>query len=291
MYVNKRSFIDLLGRILFIEKKNDFVICVSLNSTFYLISGGISPPTAQYILPMRYLFFSLLISCLFSSCWSIEKGEQFKGVAPGLWRGVFKLGQQNVPVLYTVNNSDNDQPLQLSFKTGTTTVRSDSAYLYGDTLIAHFAAAQTRLQVVYQIDQMNGYLYDLREENYPIEFSGIKGPRHRFPDIREQPAIELTGEWEIRANITEDSSTTASLRLNANKNKVTGTLQRANGSSYPLEGTVQGEKLYLSGFDGRQVLWVNGNIQNAQALNEGSLKLNRESFFWEGSRRAGVSAE
>ncbi|MGH1338017.1 MAG: hypothetical protein ACRBFS_17985 [Aureispira sp.] len=239
---------------------------------------------------MRYLIFSIIAACLLSSCWSIKKGEGVEGVAPGIWRGVFKLGRQNVPVLYEVKNSNNQEPLQLSFSTGEQILVSDTAYLFGDTLVAQFASTQTRLQVVYQIDQMNGYLYDEQSKIYPIEFSGIKGPRHRFPDIREQPSIELTGEWRVLANIDEDSSTTATLWLTAVDNNVSGTIQRENGQRHPVEGTVQGSKLYLSGFDGKHVLWLNASIKDNQHLEEGSFRINQESFFWEATRSAGVSS-
>lgn len=240
---------------------------------------------------MQHLLFSIIIICLFSSCWNIKKGEAVEGVAPGIWRGVFKLGRQNVPVLYEVKNSNNDQPLQLSFKTGDQTLLSDTAYLFGDTLLAYFKPAQTYFKVVYQIDQMNGYLYDQNNQIYPIEFAGIKGPRHRFPDIREKPLAELTGEWKVIANVKEDSSTTATLRLVTTKNKVTGTIQRENGENYPLEGTVQGSKLYLSGFDGQHVIWLNAHIKDEQHLDEGSFKVNEESFFWQASRQAGMSEQ
>ncbi len=255
----------------------------------HLIGWPIGAVYRSFILLMRYLVYSLLIICLLSSCWFIEKGDAFNGIAPGTWRGVFKLSRQSVPVLYEVKNSDNDLPLQLSFQTGATTVVSDTAYLFGDTLLASFALTQTQLKVVYQIDQMNGYLYDLTEQQYPIEFAGIKGPRHRFPDIREQPLVDLTGEWQVTANAAEDTSITATLRLSADNNKVTGTLTRENGMTYSLEGTVQGSQLYLSGFDGRQVLWVNAKIKDNQHLEAGSLRINGESFFWEAQRKAGVS--
>lgn len=237
---------------------------------------------------MRYLIFSLLIACLLSSCWSIQKGETIEGVAPGIWRGVFKLDRQNVPVLYKVKNSNNEQPLELSFQTGDETLRSDTAYLFGDTLFAQFAEAQTTLKVIYQIDQMNGYLYDQNNQVYPIEFSGIKGPRHRFPDIREKALVELTGEWQVTASAEEGSSIAATLRLSTTNNKVKGTIQREGGQRYPLEGTVQGAKLYLTGFDGKHVVWLSANIKDNQHLEKGSFRVNAESFFWQASRSAGT---
>jgi hypothetical protein len=237
---------------------------------------------------MRYLVLSTFIACLLSSCWSIQKGEAIEGVAPGIWRGVFKLGRQNVPVLYQVNNSNNEQPLELAFDTGKQQLVSDTAYLFGDTLFAYFNQAQTYLKVVYQIDQMNGYLYDKKNEFYPIEFGGIKGPRHRFPNIREQPLVELTGEWAMTATIAKDSSTSIKLKLTADKNDVIGSLERDNGKRYWVEGTVQGARLYLSGFDGEHVVWLSGTIKDNQHLEEGSFNVNEESFFWEATRKAGV---
>lgn len=229
--------------------------------------------------------FSLLFICY--GCWDIKKGAPIDAFAPGIWRGKFHLPQQDVPVLYDVQNTDNERPITFVFSTADQQIVSDTAYYFGDTLYAYFDDAQTYLCATYQIDQMDGFLYDQNEKEYPIRFSGIKGPKHRFPNIREEPVLNLTGEWTIAAKGDTDTTITASLRLAAQTNTVTGRLQ-FQGQSHILEGTVQGNKLYLSGFDGRQVVWINALIFPPNRLDKGSIRLNETIYYLEAQSSAGI---
>lgn len=234
----------------------------------------------------RFLSILALLSICYS-CWDIRVGDPIDAFAPGVWRGKFHLPQQEVPILYDVQNTDNDRPIRLVFSTADQQLISDTAYYYGDTLYAYFNEAQSYLQATYQIDQMDGFFYDQTQKEYPLRFSAIKGPRHRFPNIREKPILDLTGEWAVAAKGEADTTVTATLRLNAQTNLVTGSLQ-FQGEEHVLEGTVQGDKLYLSGFDGRKVVWVNALIFPPNRLDKGSIRINDAIYYLEAQSSAGI---
>ena len=236
---------------------------------------------------MLRLFVFLLFLGSLSSCWDLKTGDPIDAFAPGLWQGRFYLDQQMVPVLYDVQNTDNERPIVFVFRTADEQLVSDTVYYYGDTVFAYFDAHQTYLKAIYQIDQMEGFLYDQSARNYPIRFTGLKGPKHRFPNIREQPIADLTGEWTLNAGITQDSSITGSLRLTAQNNTATGTLL-LQGKTYKMEGTVQGNKLYLSGFDGRTITWLGTLIQDANTLDKGTLRVNEDFYYLTAKSKAGI---
>lgn len=238
---------------------------------------------------MRILLFFILSSLLFTSCWDLQTGEAIKGVAPGTWRGVFKLEDQAVPVLYEIRNSDENNPVEFIFKTGKEELKADEVRLFGDTLFANFNAANTQLKIVYQVDQMDGFLYDLSNKEYPIVFAGVHGIMQRFPDVRKTPTANITGEWSLKASVQQDSTIEGSLRITTQDNYVEARLKLANQpTEFLFEGTVQGSKLYLSGFNGQTVCWLSANIKNSKHLNQGNLKLNNSSFFWEAHSKAGI---
>lgn len=237
----------------------------------------------------KLLSLLLLLGTLYS-CWDIQTGQPIDAFAPGIWRGTFHIGQDAVPILYDVQNTDNEQPIRLVFHTADEQVISDTAYYFGDTLYAYFDKPQTYLKVTYQIDQMEGFLYDELKREYPIRFTGIKGPKHRFPNIRETPLTDMTGEWNIKAGIDQDSSLSGTLRLNTQSNTATGQLY-LNQQRYTLEGTIQGNKLYLSGFNGSQVLWLSAILVNATTLDRGTLRINDHFHYLSGSSAAGVDTQ
>lgn len=240
---------------------------------------------------LRSLLFFIFIAILSTSCWDLRTDTPIEGFAPGVWRGVFKLEDQAVPVIYEIKNSNNDKPIKFTFKTKQQDVEADSAIIWGDTLFAYFGAANTYLKIIHQVDQMDGFLYDNTGAEYAIPFAGIYGIQQRFPDVRKTPKANLTGEWKITATVEKDSTLEGTLRISTDgENKATGSLQFP---TYPqkiyLEGTVQASKVHLSGFDGRTVCWVSANIESAKKLNQGNLKLNNKGYFWEAESSAGIS--
>lgn len=240
---------------------------------------------------MRILLLFVAISILLTSCWDLRTGPDIEGFAPGTWRGVFKLDDQAVPVIYEIRNSNNDKPIEFIFKTEQQNITADSAIIWGDTLFAYFGASNTYLKIIHQVDQMDGFLYDKTGAEYPIAFAGIYGLQHRFPDVRKTPKANITGEWKIIATVENDSTLEGTLRISTDgKNKATASLQFP---TYPqkiyLEGTIQASKIHLSGFDGKKVCWISANIESAKKLSQGNLKLNNQGYFWEAESNAGIS--
>lgn len=238
---------------------------------------------------MRTLLFLFSIAIFLTSCWDLQTGEPIQGVAPGTWKGIFKLEDQAVPILYEIRAPNKEQPIELIFKTAKKELKADHVKIWGDTLFADFNATNTQLKIIYQIDQMDGFLYDLSEVEYPIAFAGIHGIRQRFPDVRKKPTADLTGEWKLSAIAGPDSTIQGKLRITTKENYAEASLQLTTHTSpIQLEGTVQGNKLYLSGFDGKTISWLSANIKDPKFLDQGNLKLNNQSFFWEAYSNAGV---
>jgi len=236
---------------------------------------------------MRTIIFCILFIPLLTSCFDIQLGEPIQGIAPGIWRGVFVLDDQSVPILLEISNNK-DKSIGFVFKTGGQELKADAVRLWGDTLFADFKKTNTQLRVVCQVDQMDGFLYDNTDSEYPVRFTAKNAMMHRFPNAKKTPTTNLTGDWKISAHSAQDSSLTGNVRFMAKDNYLEATLLLEGQKSILLEGTVQGSKLYLSGFDGKTACLLNATIESSKSLTEGSLKLNNNSFFWVASATAGV---
>jgi len=240
---------------------------------------------------MRYL--AILLPCLFLmiSCLDLQTGKPFKGVASGNWKGTFVVDDQKIPIIFEVQNTNNKQEPVFIFKNGQTTVKSDRVKIWGDSLFVYFNQSKKQLKLGFEVDKMEGFLFDEDQASYPIKFYGQHAIPNRFPDVRQAPKADLTGTWKVKANSKKDSLMHAQLNIATDNNYAEGELIIADSLRIPLEGTVQREKIYLSGFDGDNVCLLYAQIGSAEALVQGNLLINTQQFFWTGRSVAGVQQE
>ena len=246
-----------------------------------------------------FLFLlSLLSLCLLSaSCWDIQKGKSFEHIAPEHWRGVFVFDQEapaklmkvkkdsvraeRVPVSFFVDSDERGVPRALKFFNGQDTTVSDSLRFFGDTLFVYFNAQETYMRLVYEVNLMEGQLFDKNENNYPIRFQAQAGKYPRYPDIRRTPTADVSGNWSAEvADIGTDSFATVPMLFKADKNAVSVAITAAGFiPALFLEGTIQGKQLYLSGFDGKIAAQLVAELNaDGRSLQKASLRLNDKLY-------------
>ena len=239
---------------------------------------------------MRSFIICLTLLAILTNlgCLGIEKGKTFEHVAPGNWRGVFIVEGEKIPITFDINSTEEGKPQDFVFFNGEHQLKSDSLRFWGDTVYVYFNDAQSHLRLIYEVNLMEGYWFDQTEKNYPISFQAQNAQTHRFPNIRTTPSENITGTWAVKAIVSQDSTLEAQLRIATDGNEATGTLVIDSNTSIPLEGTVQGDKIYLSGFEGKYVCMFNATIADINALHQGKLILNNESMFCTAQAIAGI---
>jgi hypothetical protein len=234
----------------------------------------------------RLLFFIFILSGL-SSCYDLQLGESVEVVASGTWKGTFIIDNQKIPILFEVQTLEKDS-LQFLFIDGNDTTKADKVRPWGDSLFVSFTKHQKELHLKYNVDEMQGFLFDLKKEEYPIQFYGQFALNNRFPDIRQKPKADLTGNWQLDIVMDADVVEKGQLILNNVGNHVSGTFKMNQQLEISVEGTVQGDRIYLSGFDGNHVCLLSADIMNNEILTKGNLILNNTTATWGGNARAGV---
>lgn len=242
----------------------------------------------------KKLLLGLLCSAGLSACFNIQKGKEFKHVAPGAWRGVFMTDTSSrvrLPVSFEVLSDEHGMPKQLAFINGSERVLTDSIRFWGDTAFFYFQKSQAYFRVIYEINLMEGALYDQTQAEYPLQFQAQAGTFPRFPDIRREPAADVSGEWTMQLGLSSTSAETGTdslvngkIQLKADKNQLTGLLTIPNYPPLQVEGTIQGTQFYLSGFDGRRATLISGVVPNANTIQKGSLKINYKEWAFQASK-------
>ena len=224
-----------------------------------------------------------------NSC--VEAIDQYPALAPGIWRAVLKLddvSQIQNSDLENWNLSMETLSGELPFNFEVKYSSPDSFYIeiindserivlheieYGkdyamakDTVIIHFPVYDTYIKGIFKENMMEGRWYVPNRGNYSIPFLAFHGQSHRFRTTNETPAMNLTGRWEAVFEIGEESEYPALAELVQNENKLTGTILTNTGDYRFLEGTVQGDKFFLSCFDGAHSFLFEGKIQEDSTL-------------------------
>jgi hypothetical protein len=249
---------------------------------------------------MKSLLFLLsLVACAFlaGGCWDIKTGTPFKHIAPGAWRGVFIFDQEppkklmkvkkdsirneRIPVAFQVVSDKEGYPKSFLFVDGGDSLRSDSLRIWGDTVFVYFNQSQTYMRLVYEINLMEGILYDRTEKNYPVRFQAQNGSYPRFPDIRREPIGDLNGSWTAQiADNQSDSTSTCAMQFVAKANNVSVRIEASPfAPALSLEGTIQGKQIYLSGFNGRAAAQLSAEISaDGKSLQKASLRINDQLY-------------
>ncbi|WP_300597898.1 TlpA disulfide reductase family protein [Niabella sp.] len=172
-------------------------------------------------------------------------------IKPGIWQGVLQRpdGQKIIfnfesatlkgkPVWYVINAGER--------------LLVDAIRQKGDSIWIQmpFFASGFALQV-----QKNGTLKGLYIKNYgarkeEIPFYALHGVAERYP-LGRPAAVDISGRWVVAFNSGNGKTQQAIGEFAQEANgRVTGTFLTPSGDYRYLEGSVSGDSLHLSGFDG-----------------------------------------
>jgi hypothetical protein len=233
---------------------------------------------------MKYTVRILAISFIFLNfygCFAIQKGDQYKHLAPGIWRGLFLFGEdslaEKVPVNFEV--IANGDQISLEFINGNSRVKADSLRFWGDTLYAWFDNHKKYIRVIYEPGLIEGYWYDSEKKDYPIEFYAQYSHKHRFIDLRKAPKFDINGVWAMDILDETEDIIPSKLELSVDKNKVIALLKMGKDSvATELEGTIQNDKLFLSAFTGDRIILIKADLKDAETLYHGNIRINSKEL-------------
>jgi thiol-disulfide isomerase/thioredoxin len=245
---------------------------------------------------MKWFLFAFS-ACLLSSC--IKLGEPYTGLPPGPWRGVLYLSNDttgfdehsggelpfNFDVVYdnpdsfhiVIHNGSEDIPVtDIRMGTDRKTAR--------DTLWIDFPVYESNIKAEYQEDWIEGWWVARNRKDYKIKFKATYGKTNRFFELPEPPKANLTGKWECNFEVETPTPSRAIGDFKQDGNHITGTFMTLTGDDRYLEGQVNGDRLFLSVFDGSHAY-----LYEAKILTDGTLSgVYRSGIhyktYWDGKR-------
>ena len=120
-----------------------------------------------------------------------------------------------------------------------------------DTLRIDFPIYDTHISAYHEENVIEGVWVVHYRDNYRIPFKAYFGKDFRFTALSKEPFADLTGKWAVNfAGSFDEDEYPGIAEFRQTGNELTGTILTETGDYRYLEGTVQGNKMYLSVFDG-----------------------------------------
>lgn len=239
---------------------------------------------------MRFFLFVFLPLAI-GAC--IKVKDQYKIIAPGIWRGVLELqppaaqadldlsGEGNLnekedgvylPFLFEIKYED-ETTWYVEFINGSERIKIDhvssgrNPYTGRDTICIYFDLFDSNLSGELNEGILVGKWIRNNRQDYQIPFVAHYGNDDLFPSPIDNPNVKfLSGKWETYFEIETDHPYPAIGLFEQNKAYLSGTFMTPTGDYRFLAGAVHGQELNLSVFDGAHAFLFKGKLQNDSTI-------------------------
>jgi thiol-disulfide isomerase/thioredoxin len=267
-------------------------------------------------IPSKWAIIACVSILIGSTTGCLVFDNKYTAIPPGPWRGILKLE------FNPVTSNPRGEPLpekvglefeeitegQLPFNFEVTYVNEDSLFItiqngeenivvddiiWGrdrvtgdDTIRINFPVFDSYIRGKYMGNVIEGEWVVTNRENYRIPFVAYFGKDHRFTELTKAPAADLTGRWATTFGIEGDDPYPAIAEFEQSGNYLTGTFLTETGDYRYLEGTVQGDKVYLSTFDGSHAFLFEAKINSDGSLIGSFRSGSHYRTLWEAERNS-----
>jgi thiol-disulfide isomerase/thioredoxin len=171
-------------------------------------------------------------------------------LALGIWRAVLLTPGGELPFNFEV--SQRADAYTITIINGEERLQLDDILIKGDSVIAQFPVYESELRLKIKGDSLTGVFTNLtRQTNASIPLLAKAGDKRRFAESKKATS-DPTGKWSIEFSPMQKTKTNAVgvFEKESKSNRLTGTFLTPSGDYSYLEGTVSGDSLYLSTFNG-----------------------------------------
>ena len=220
---------------------------------------------------IRLAITTFFIAIISIGC--VEIKNPYSKLPPGLWRGVLVLvddpnsskNDLELPFNFQLSYSSDDK-ITITLMNGAERIEVKNVQ-FGknkknglDTVRIDFPLYDTHISAEYREDVIEGHWFVHYREDYKIPFIAYFGEDHRFDICTSTSNKDIGGRWDVRMEIEMETEYPAVGDFTQNGNVITGTFMTETGDYRFLEGTVCGDQLYLSCFDGSHAYYFDGKI-------------------------------
>ncbi len=186
----------------------------------------------------------------------------------GIWRGVLKTATANdLPFNFEIKNVANKQ--QLFILNGQERFKVTDIRQMGDSVFIRMPLFNSEFKLQYQGKTLKGkWIKHYGDHDGLMDFTATRGQNWRFFKATPPSKINVSGRWQtiFKSGGRQDTTVGEFKQIGA---KLTGTFLTTTGDYRYLDGTVKGNKLYLSTFDGGHAYLFTADITGNKTITNG----------------------
>ena len=213
---------------------------------------------------MRFknLLFTFLVLLIVNTSFAQSK------LKTGIWRGVLTNSTgRELPFNFDVTDVAGKQ--QLAIHNGAERFKVTEVRQKGDSVFIRMPLFNSEFKLKKDAGSLKGqWIKHYGDKDAAMNFHAEPGKAWRFFDKAVQPKYNVSGRWTAIFGEGNAKDTTVG-EFKQVGSKLTGTFLTTTGDYRYLEGTVAGNKLYLSCFDGGHAFLFTADIADSKTLVNG----------------------
>lgn len=190
-------------------------------------------------------------------------------IKAGMWRGVLKTSSgSELPFNFDVKNIPGGKQ-QIFIINGAERFKVTDIRQKGDSVFIHMPLFNSEFKLVQSGDGLTGHwVKHLGDKDAKMEFVAAADFDWRFFSSKQKSDYDITGRWSAVFGEGDKKDTTVG-EFKQVGSKLTGTFLTTTGDYRYLEGSVSGNKLYLSCFDGGHAFLFTADIDDNKTISNG----------------------
>lgn len=212
---------------------------------------------------MNRFFTGALIVITLAECTSRqENGARLK---TGVWRAVIQMQAQELPFNFEVTR-DAAGGYDIYLLNADERLLLDEVAVNDDSVNIGLHIFDANIKARVSGDSLQGLFIKNYTADYKLPFLAVHGLQYRF---EENDTVKNTADFSGKYEVTflhEGDTTKAIGVFRQRENRVTGTFLTPTGDYRYLEGNAEGDKLFLSTFDGNHAYLFKGRMENGGAV-------------------------
>ncbi|WP_298516650.1 TlpA disulfide reductase family protein [uncultured Kordia sp.] len=208
--------------------------------------------------------YIVFLGILVISCGQKETKKEAYTLKDGSWRVTLTVQDaKELPFIFTttakgieIHNAEEQIPIRdITIKEDSITIKMD---VYEGVLKGKFTDANT----------IHGQFEKVSLDRY-VPFTATFGETKRFPNAKGEAKATISGNWEtvFSPEVAADRYIAKGI-FQQNGNTVTGTFRTTTGDYRYLEGTLNGDQLQLSTFDGAHAFLFTAKVTDSTMIGE-----------------------
>ncbi len=251
--------------------------------------------SSKIVLKMKHqiLFLITFLSIGIISC--IKVPDQHAGPPPGKWRAVLRLDDVRRPLNTDAKPKPNEvltfeevtqgelpftfnivyddaETFHLEIENGDEIINvKDISYGRNieeghDTIVIDFPYYDSYITAIHEEDVIEGRWVVETRKDYSIPFIAKHGKGHRFSTLKKEANLDISGNWEVTFDVDKEDPYKAIGEFRQEGYQLQGTFRTETGDYRFLDGTIQGNKVYLSCFDGSHAFLFEAKILEDESM-------------------------